>query len=256
MRLFTSLFHAALAFFGYLGIHYAFAYTLPLPTAGYTICANLTAVAVSAAIFCWQKRRPLQTAGLHPIRLTNVFAALGAGVGLSLLVRLAMLTITVPEAWSESYAERVELVSQSPVWLRYLSSIAVAPFAEEWVFRGLIYRRFRAAMPRIAATVLTSLLFAVLHGTIVWMLYTFVLGAILCVLRERTRSLWACIACHIAFNIMGQIPLWSALPDAVVIGIFVVGTVVFIAAMWYVLRRNVAATPPPARRIGNSGEIL
>ena len=255
MRLFTSLFHAALAFFGYLGIHYAFAYTLLLPTAGYTICANLTAVAVSAAIFCWQKRRPLQTAGLHPIRLTNVFAALGAGVGFSLLVRLAMLTIAVPEAWSESYAERVELVSQSPVWLRYLSSIAVAPFAEEWVFRGLIYRRLKGTVPCIVAVVLSSVLFAALHGTIVWMLYTFVLGGLLCVLYEKTRSLWACVACHIAFNVMGQVPLVGTLPDAVAGGIFIVGAIVFVAAMWYVLRRNVAATSPPVRRIGNSGEI-
>ena len=238
MTLLTALFHAALAFFGYLGIHYVFAYTVPLPTAGYTICANVTAVAVSAGIFLWQKRRPFPTAGVHPTRLPLIVAAIGAGVGLSLLTRLAMLTIPLPDVWNESYAERVELVSQAPVWLRYLSSVVVAPFAEEWVFRGLIYRRLKSAMPRVVAVLLSSALFAVLHGTVVWMLYTFVLGAILCMLYETTRSLWACITCHVAFNVIGQVPLVGALPDAAVIGIFAVGAIVFVAAMRYVLRRH------------------
>ena len=238
MTLLTALFHTALAFFGYIGIHYAFAYTLPLPTAGYTISANVAAVAVSAAIVWWQKRRPLPTAGLCAMRLSYVFAAIGAGVGLSLLTRLAMLTIVVPDAWNESYAERVELVTQAPTWLRYLSSIVVAPFAEEWVFRGLIYRRLKAAMPCVVAVLLSSALFAALHGTVIWIAYTFVLGVLLCVLYETTRSTWTCIACHIAFNVMGQVPLWGALPNAVVIGIFVIGAIVFVAAMWYVLRRK------------------
>lgn len=233
MTILTSLFHAALVFFGYLGIHYTFAYTLPLSSAGYTVCANLTAVAVSAVILLSQKRKPFATAGVCPIGLPQVLAALGAGVGFSLLIRLAMLTIAVPESWSESYAERVELVSQSPVWVRYLSSVAVAPFAEEWVFRGLVYRRLKSAMPRVAAIVVSSALFAVLHGTVIWMLYTFALGVLLCVLYEKTRSLWACIACHTAFNVMGQIPLVGVLPDVAVIGIFVLGAAMFLLSVWF-----------------------
>ncbi len=243
MRLFTSLFHAALAFFGYLGIHYAFAYTLPVSTAAYTIGANITAVAVSAAVLLFQKRSPFHTAGLRAVNVRKVIAAVGTGLGVCLLVRLAMLTVPFPEAWSESYTERVEIVTQSPVWLRYLSSMLIAPIAEEWVFRGLIYRRLRSAIPCIVAVVLSSALFAALHGTIVWMLYTFVLGALLCVLLEKTRSLWACVACHIAFNVIGQIPLVGMLPDAVVVGVFVLGAVAFVGSLWYVLKGDDAATP-------------
>ncbi len=235
MRLMTSLFHVALAFFGYLGVHYAFAYTLPLPTAGYTILANVTAVAASSAVLLGQKRSPLRAAGVQAIRLKPSLAAVGAGVGFCLLVRLAMLTIPFPDAWREHYAERVDAVTQSPAWLRYASSMLAAPIAEEWVFRGLIYRRLKGATPRVVAVLLSSALFASLHGTVVWMLYTLLLGVLLCVLMDKTHSLWACIACHAAFNVMGQIPLWGTLPDAVVIGVFVIGAVLFAGALGWLL---------------------
>lgn len=224
---------AALAFFGYLGIHYACAYTIPLPSAGYTICANLTAVLVFAFVCVLQKKDPLAAAGVRAMHVPQWLCAVGAGVGGCLLVRLMMLTVPFPEGWTQSYSERVELVRLAPAWMLYLSSVVVAPLAEELVFRGLVYRSLKGGMPRLLAAALSSLLFAVLHGTIVWMLYTFLLGVLLCVLYERTRSLLACIACHVAFNIMGQIPLVGVLPDAVTVAVFAAGALVFAGSLWY-----------------------
>lgn len=225
---------AVLAFFGYLGIHYACAWTLPFPSAGYTICANVTAVLVFALVCVVRKRDPLSSAGVRGMRVPLWIAAAGAGVGGCLLVRLMMLTVPFPEGWTQSYAERVELVQQAPVWMIYLSSIVVAPLTEELVFRGLIYRSLKGGMPRIVAALLSSAVFAVLHGTIMWMIYTFLLGLLLCALYEKTRSLWACIACHMAFNIMGQIPFIGILPDAAVIAIFAAGAVMFAGSLWYI----------------------
>ncbi len=225
---------AVLVFFGYLGIHYACAYTLPLSATGYTVCANVTAVLMFALVCILRKKDPLSVAGVRVMPLSRWLAAVGAGVGGCLLVRMMMLTVPFPESWTESYAERVELAQQAPVWVLYLSSVIVAPIVEELIFRGLIFRSLKGGMPRIVAALVSSAVFAVLHGTIMWMLYTFLLGLVLCVLYEKTRSLWACIACHMAFNIMGQIPFIGMLPDAVSIGIFAAGGVIFVGSLWYI----------------------
>lgn len=224
---------AMLAFFGYLSIHYACAWTLPLPSAGYTVCANVAAVLAFALLCAVRKRSPLAAAGMRSMSVPHWLCAVGAGVGGCLLVRLMMLTVPFPEHWTQRYTERVELVQQAPVWLLYLSTVIVAPIAEELVFRGLLYRSLKGGMPRFVAVLLSSALFAVLHGTIMWMIYTFLLGILLCALYERTRSLWACIACHMAFNIMGQIPLVGVLPDALTVILFAAGGVIFIGSLWY-----------------------
>jgi len=236
MTLLPSVCKAALAFFGYLGIHYACAFILPLPSAGYTVCANLTAVAVSAAVFLLQGRSALSYAGVRALPWQKVLAAVGVGVGFCLLIRLVMLTVPFPESWNSAYADRVNAVSRtSPPWLLYLSTIVVAPLAEEWVFRGLVLRVLKNGMPRPVAVLLCSAAFAALHGTVVWMLYTFVLGLLLCVLLECTHSLWACIACHAAFNVMGQIPFIGILPEAAVIAVFAVGILMFVCTLGWLL---------------------
>ena len=231
MTLLTSLLKAALVFFGYLGIHYACAFTLPLPSAGYTVCANLAAVAASAGAFLLQKRDPLAVAGIRSLPWQKVLASVGTGVGFCLLVRLFMLTVPAPESWNNAYSDRVETVSNAPSWLFCLSTVVIAPIAEEWVFRGLIFRSLKNGLPCIFAVLLCSAAFAALHGTVIWMLYTFFLGVLLCMLYECTQSLWACIACHAAFNIMGQIPFIGIVPDAVTVGIFIVGALIFAASL-------------------------
>lgn len=224
---------AVLAFFGYLGIHYACAYTLPFSSAGYTVCANVTAVSVFCLLCLWQRKCPFAAAGARAMRVPHWLCAVGAGVGGCLLVRLMMLTVPFPESWTQHYTERVELVAQAPTWLMYLSTVVVAPLTEELVFRGLIYRSLKGGMPRVVAVLLSSAVFAALHGTIMWMLYTFLLGVLLCALYESIRSLWACVACHAAFNIVGQISFVGKIPDAATTAVFAVGGAIFVGSLWY-----------------------
>lgn len=78
--------------------------------------------------------------------------------------------------------------------------VFIAPFLEEIFFRGFIYQGLRQSWPWWLSAVFSSLLFAFFHGDIIRALPLFLIGFALCLLFERHRSLWPCIAFHMLHN--------------------------------------------------------
>lgn len=83
-----------------------------------------------------------------------------------------------------------------------LMAVIVAPAAEEIIFRGYFYGVIRRFGGRIPAILTSSLLFAAIHVHLPSMLGLGLLAVILCLLYERTGSLWATMTMHAAFNAM------------------------------------------------------
>lgn len=79
-------------------------------------------------------------------------------------------------------------------------AVVVAPVAEEILFRGYFYGVIRRFGGRLAAILTSSLLFAAIHVHLPSMLGLGILAVILCLLYERTGSLWATITMHATFN--------------------------------------------------------
>jgi membrane protease YdiL (CAAX protease family) len=81
--------------------------------------------------------------------------------------------------------------------------IVVAPLAEEFFFRGFLYRILRSHMGVWAAVVVNGALFGSVHLTSGGPLAVAViapLGALLCLVYERSGSLYPCIALHALNN--------------------------------------------------------
>jgi membrane protease YdiL (CAAX protease family) len=76
------------------------------------------------------------------------------------------------------------------------------PIAEELLFRGAILS-WMCKTSSIAGAVVSSLLFAAIHVYPSLMLLTFVAGMAFSFLAVWTRSVYAPIAAHIAFNVVG-----------------------------------------------------
>jgi membrane protease YdiL (CAAX protease family) len=81
-----------------------------------------------------------------------------------------------------------------------LMAVVVAPVAEEVLFRGYLYGVIRRYCGRIAAIAVSSLLFAAIHVHLPSAPGLLLLAVTLCLLLERTGSLWATITMHSLFN--------------------------------------------------------
>lgn len=96
----------------------------------------------------------------------------------------------------------VILGHEGPAWpLLILAAYTIigAPLVEEIGFRGMIYPAWREILPRGWAVAFTGALFAVIHGNLAALLPIGILGAWLCLVRDRF-GLWPCVLLHMAVN--------------------------------------------------------
>ena len=81
--------------------------------------------------------------------------------------------------------------------------VLVTPLFEEFVFRGLIHRAFRLAMPAERAPVAIvcgGAVFTLVHEPAVWP-EVLALGVLLGYLYDRTRTIWVPVAVHVVHNL-------------------------------------------------------
>lgn len=89
--------------------------------------------------------------------------------------------------------------SLASAWL----AILFLPLFEEILFRGFLYRLLRSRSPEWIANIVTSLVFAAIHGQGASIGAGRFLGSlIMCKLFERTGTVWSSLGAHAAFNAM------------------------------------------------------
>jgi membrane protease YdiL (CAAX protease family) len=174
------------------------------------------------AVFLWQHGTDWRTAfGLRdPRRARACLLAAGLAVGLLpvllglqwacgwLLTRLGM---------PPTEEAAVELIANAKsVWFRvYLGGFAVvlAPVAEEFIFRGMLFPFLQRLGLRWLAWFGVSALFALIHYNAVSFLPLLALALALTWLYEKTDNLLAPITAHALFNAINLVLLLTV-PDA------------------------------------------
>lgn len=149
----------------------------------------------------FDRRSALRVAGLFAAGMALMAGAMGvwwlfvesaAGQGLELPVDNQLMVDAL-------------LDHDGPAWPVIAAGLYVgigAPLVEELGFRGMIYPALRRTLPRGWAVALTGAIFAAIHGNLATLLPIAVLGAWLCLVRDRF-GLATCIALHMMVN------LWS-----------------------------------------------
>jgi len=93
-------------------------------------------------------------------------------------------------------------------WGRFaavLSVVILAPLFEEFFFRGLIYRIFKAYMPVVFSAMLTAVLFSAIHVNLYALLPIFLFSLLLTMVYERSGSIIAPVVLHSAFNLFNAL---------------------------------------------------
>ncbi len=91
----------------------------------------------------------------------------------------------------------------------------IAPFAEEALFRGVIFGWLRQRVRLWLAALLSAIPFGVAHIQPEHILYATGVGFLLALLYQRFRSLWASIAAHMAINLLAISYLYYTLAQGI-----------------------------------------
>jgi uncharacterized protein len=98
------------------------------------------------------------------------------------------------------------------VWLVLLGFCVGAPIAEEFIFRGFVFRGWSTTfLGPIGTVVLSSALFAVIHlqYELFYIAGIFLIGLLFGYLRHRSGSTWLTVITHAFYNLMAALQaLW------------------------------------------------
>lgn len=185
-----------------------------------------------------RKKKFTESASLRKFKPATVAPIVIGGIAFNFAISYLLSLIPFPQAWIDSYeASSSELLGNAGIAL-WISVVIIAPLVEELTFRGFMYTRLKQGMPKWVAIIVTSLVFGIVHGTIIWAIYTFIFSLCLIYIFERTKSLWGCILFHMSFNLVGAVmSTWPVVGEkldglAVMIGATVV---TIVAAVWFIL---------------------
>lgn len=127
-----------------------------------------------------------------------------AGYGLTLIVTMTIGIITGALGLEgQSSNPMLYMLAQSslPEFIGLLIMVDIlGPVYEEIIFRGVLFSGLKTAPPAWGAAILASLIFSLCHGDAYGIPALTALGAILCMLRQKSGSLWPSVICHMMWN--------------------------------------------------------
>ncbi|MBQ8551550.1 MAG: CPBP family intramembrane metalloprotease [Clostridia bacterium] len=196
-----------------------------------TLVSNILTLVTYIVIFRMRKKKFCTEVGLTKLHPVNGILTVVLGISVNVLVTVIFSLIPFPNEWWEQYDSLSSTISDSAAWISMLSSVIAAPIVEEVVLRGLFYSRLKRGMPMFAAMLISSWIFGLIHGAIIWMMYASLMGVLICWIYEKYRSLTAAILFHFGFNLCGFVlGYMETIPDIVVIllSVLSVGLIVYI----------------------------
>jgi hypothetical protein len=174
------------------------------PTVAQTIgLTALETVALIGGVYLFGlRRRSLNwdAIGLRPASTTWYLIAFVATL---LVIPLASLVTIIVFFVTGQSLENPQLDFLLPEGLSAIDALAMlflagfaAPFAEELLFRGVLYTLFRERWGVWFSVLLSSFLFGLIHGNLAVGLTGFLLGILAAIVFEYSRSLWTAILVH------------------------------------------------------------
>ena len=140
-------------------------------------------------------------------KLLPILLLITLGIGLFVNSALNLL----PTSWIAGYAEDSSFINEGTLIGSLVAQAIIAPMTEELTFRGLMLSRFNKGLPTWIGIAISSCIFGVMHGNPIWFVYTALLGAVFCLIANRTNSILSTIMIHALFNALSTVLAYAEL---------------------------------------------
>lgn len=181
--------------------------TMELTMDAYEYIVEITAIAslITIPILMIMKRKDAikdQSAGIVPNKKAPLYRYIfivGVSIPLAILAN-NLITLSDLAQYSEAYQQTAETLYGPSLPVQIVCLGIIAPICEEYVFRGLIFKRMRRYRGFVGAMLSSSFIFGIYHMNGVQFLYATICGLLLAFLYEKYGSLKAPILAHVLMN--------------------------------------------------------
>ena len=210
-----------------------------------TIIEGVTALVTIPVMAIWfhKDRQKEKTAGIVQNKKAPLWKypaiivmALALSLGLNNLIIIGNLSSV-----DASYEQTMNAMYSAPLFLQILCLAILVPISEEYVFRGLFFKRLESGTTFTYAMLYSSFVFGILHMNLVQMIYGFVLGMMLAYVYEKYGSLKAPVVAHMAMNLLSVLATkfgmysWM-MKDKIRIGVITVACATVASTMFVMIR--------------------
>ena len=200
------------------------------------ILSAVLALVLLLIIFAARKVNPLEQIDLRKLSPKALGLSVLGGFSAMFFLNFILNFIPFPDGMLEKLEETINIYSDLPLWQAIVGNALLFPFLEEVVFRGLIFGRLRRVMPALAAAIITSVVFGLMHGHPVLILWAFFFSMLLCYARVNTDSILPGIIIHVIVNSFAVICNYSGILETVGFPLLIVLTVAgFLGLVAYII---------------------
>ena len=159
---------------------------------------------IYSVIAFWKDRKHEVEAGMLVKIAPKVWQyAIIIGLAIAVCVGLNFILLTMQVSFPNLRYSGIAstAIFSAPFWFQMLGFGIITSVAEEYLFRGLIFKRYRETVGFVRAMIMSSLVFAIVHSNLIQFIYAFALGALCAYVYEKFGTLKAPIAMHVVANL-------------------------------------------------------
>lgn len=136
--------------------------------------------------------------GFHKIKISTFFMVI---LFTFLLMPLTSAINTISMLFVDNAVNAIsDDVLQMPFLVMLFMIGIFAPFSEEFIFRGIIFRGYKNSGSVLQAVIWSAILFGLMHLNFNQAAYATVMGIMCALVVEASGSLWASVVTHMIFN--------------------------------------------------------
>lgn len=167
-----------------------------------TIISSVLSLLIIIPLYFLDKRKEKRIGEFIKYERTDIGKwILVAILGFSACVSLNILIgITGLAENSQGFDAVSKAIYGSSIFIQIIATVIMAPLCEEFLVRGLIYKRMARWTKPLVAALISSTLFGLIHMNIVQFVYAFIIGMMLALIYEKFQNIWAPILFHFTAN--------------------------------------------------------
>jgi len=200
-----------------------------------SIITTVLMVGITALIFLFSGMDGKNILGMRKPKKNFAWLSYFGGVFIGVCLSTLINIIPFPDAWNEANKESVSAATTGNPVLALLFVFILAPFLEEFVFRGLMMGFIKKYWSITPAVILPALIFGIIHGNILQGLYTFAAALAFSYFRVKGNSFWCAFLAHCGFNMSNILTvLMGKVPDVVKCAVGLIAFIVVICGAEFV----------------------
>ncbi len=168
-----------------------------------SIISNLVMILVILIISGRKKTNISKRLRIFNVSIVRIIGFAVLGILLNFMISSVVYVLPIPESVTNEHIESFSsvLINSHSIIVNIFGTALVTGIAEELLFRAAMITILRKPFGKMVALIISSAVFAFMHGSLISIIYAFVIGMVFGAMYLVYDSVIPSMVCHVFFNL-------------------------------------------------------